>query len=317
MSLLDRLRDQFLPSPVDDALRALIEQAVRQVEPELCRMHAFPQRYARAFRHALAYCQTMAAEVPGPVAINRQAFSHDPVVHAMFGSADAIQETEIKSRAVQEWQRSHALGEVYALLAVRLQEKNILGMEMRGDHVQRDVPQKVVYFSHHTFSELGTSEQEVRMHLVQRFLQSLVERVKERIDHLREEKKRLEQLRDEIQARLRLHRDDADLKAAFASTLATLSEAVAGLDMRVYADYFDEVLLSPEKYLQLSPFSLHLDSMGVCRAPDEGGAARDLQLSGMACRDRRHWTVLLVCCRLDELPPYGARLAEAQRWLSI
>lgn len=321
MRLLSPLRDllgRFGASRLDEDLRDSVAWAVDLVEPRLRQIGGFPQRYAPAIVHASAYCRELAARVPGPLDVNRQAFAQDELVHALFGSPDGIIQALARSPAVRDWQQAHpGGGMVYALMGVRPQERNIFGMETQGEHLQRDVPQKVVYFSDHVFNEVAASEADARANLARRFLESLLVRVKARIDELVERKRELENRRDEVRAQLRTRRDDAGLQAQLAETLAQLGETVAGLDLRAYAAHFDAVLMHPEHYIHLDPRSFHLDAMGICRADIPDGDGQDLNLQEMTCRDQRRWGIMLTRLQLDDLPPYQVRLDSEGRWLAI
>jgi hypothetical protein len=315
---LQGLFSRWAPSQMDAAQAETIAWCIDQVEPRLRQAGGYPGRYLAPIAHARAYCHGMASRVPGPVDVNRHTFTQDPLVHALFGSPEGIVQALASSHSVLEWQQAHPEGgEVYAFLGVQLQEKHILGMEANGDHVRKEVPQKVVYFSEHTFSGPAASVQGARALLEQRFLGSLMVRIKLRLDALREKKQQLERQRDETRARLRAHPEDGALQAALAAILAELAETVAALDLGRYGAYFEDVLMHPEQYLRLDDRSFCLDPMGICRAQGDDGAVRNVNWQEMTCRDQRRWGVMMVRLRLDELPPYHARLEVAERWLAI
>lgn len=306
----------FAPSPrLDPALLETMAWAMDQVEPRLRQVSGYPRRYVPALSHAIAYCRALAQQMPGPVAVSREAFSRNPLVHALFSSPEGIVQALAQSQAVREWQQAHPDGQgVFALLAMRKQEKNLLGVGGREGNLQRDVPQTVVYFSDHTLTNLAVDAEAARALLERQFLGGLLDRVKERVEAIQQEKQRLEKERDELQAQLRAHGDNAALQAALAQTLGALGETVASLDLRRYAEHMDAVLLHPEKFLHLDPISLRLDAMGVRQ---EEAGAQDLNLCQMTCRDRRRWFVLLAQVPLEELLPYQDRLEAAGRWLAI
>lgn len=305
------------PRP-DPELTETIARCVDQVEPRLRQAGGYPQRYADAVGRAWSYCRDLAARVPGPVEINRQAFARDPMVHALFSSPEGIVQALVKSRAVREWhQAPEKSRDVFALMGVRRWEKDVFGMEDQGGMLRRDVAQKAVYFSDHTFSNLGDSLPDTHDQLARQFLASLLARVKDRLEALRQNRLELERERDELRARLRSSPEKEAHQARLQQTLSSLSEAVAALDLRAYADHFDAILLHPEQFLGLHPLSMSLDAMGIRQPQETPGPSHALNLWEMTCRDRRHWIVMLVHCRLDELPEYHERLAAEERWLTI
>lgn len=312
------LLGRLLGPRTDPELAALTAWAVDQVEPRLKQVGGFPQRYATAIAHASAYCSDLASRVPGPIELNRQAFAQTPLVHALFGASDGIAQALVKSKAVREWQRNAGgQADTYALMGVRRWTKDIFGMEDSNGMLRRDVAQKAVYFADHTFSNLGTSLEDTRSQLARQFLSSLLARVKDRLDALGTDRHALEQESDELRARLRASPHDTGLQAALEKNLAALRGAVAGLDLRSYARDFDAVLGAPEQYLGLRSLSMTLDAMGIQQPAGGEAALQPLDFTEMACRDRRRWIVMVVRCRLDELPPYHERLAQEERWLAI
>lgn len=302
----------------DPGLAEIIAWSIDQVEPRLRQAGGFPQRYADVVSHAWAYCRDLAARMPGPMEVSPLAFARDPSVHALFASPESIVQALVKSRAVRDWHLDPGNGlEAFALMGVRLREKAVLGMEDHNGMLCREVAQKAVYFSDHTFSNLGNTLANTQALLARQFLASLLGRVKEKLEALRQHRHHLERERDELRARLRSTPGNAVHEANLKQTLAALSDAVAALDLRSYANHFDAVLRHPERYLSLRGLSLSLDAMGILRQDAGDAQARPLNLYEMACRDRRHWIVMLVHCRLDELPPYQERLATEERWLAI
>ena len=318
LGLPRRLMDRWFGPRIDADLAEIIAASIDQVEPRLRQIGGYPRRYAPSIAHAWAYCRDLAAQVPGPVTVDRQAFAQDPLVHALFSSPDGIVQALIQSKAVREWHQDAGKAQgVFALMGVRRWEKDVFGVEERGGVLRRDVAQKAVFFSDHTFSNLGGDLADTRALLARQFMSSLLARVNDRLEEIRQTRQRLERERDELRAQLRAKPDNVECQDALQQTLAALAEAVAALDLRSYAEHFDAVLSQPEPFLHLRPVSLPLDAMGIHQQATGDGQAQPLDMSEMACRDRRRWIVMLVHCQLDELPDYQERLASAEHWLAI
>jgi len=301
-------------------LAQAIERAVDLVEPRLKQAGGYPERYAGPVAHALAYARQLAAAVPGPVPISREAYASDPLVHALFASAEDVRTALCASQAMHEFRRDHPeAGEVYALICMRRRAKALLGIEMDGEVLRRDVPQEAVFFTDHTLADPGRTEAEARERMALGMLDSLVVHVAWRVESRQREKAELEQARDELLARLRGAEPDRrrEWEEKLSENLAQLGVVAASLDLRRYADDFDAVLLEPERHVYLDRASMVLDGMGVLREPDAAGS-REIIFCDLIGRDRRRWTVAMMHCdRLMDEATMGDRLASAQRWLGL
>ena len=319
MGLLDRLlgTDKIVDSP---DLSAAVERAVDLVEPRLKQAGVYPGRYRGAVAHALGYARKLAGQLPGPVSIGREAYVGDHFVHALFASPEAIHEALCVSQSMRDFRRDYpAAGEVYALIGMRRGTKAMLGIEMEGELLRRDVPQQAVYFTDHTLADPGRTEVEARERAAQGLFDSLVAHVRLRVEARKVERAGLEQERDEVLASLRgagpARR--GELESRLNQILDRLGELAKGLDLRRYGEDFDAVLMAPEQFVYLERTVLALDSMGVLREPDSSGSER-VEFCDLVGRDRRRWTVAVAYCgQVYNEATLGDRLQMAQRWLGL
>jgi hypothetical protein len=297
-----------------------VERAVGLVEPLLKQAGGYPDRYRHAVGHALAYAHDLAARVPGPVHIDREAYVRDPLVHALFASADDIHAAMCVSQSMRDYHRDHpGAGEVYALICMRRGTKAMLGMEMDAGILRRDVPQQAVYFTDHTLADPGTTEAEARERIAQGLFDSLVAHVRLRIEARKREKAELEQERDETLARL--HGAEpakrGELETRLQRNLHRLGEVAQSLDLRRYGQDFEAVMLAPERYVYFEHTEMALDDMGLLREPEHEGCNR-IEFCDLVGRDRRRWTVAMMYCdKVGDEAAMGDRLMIAQRWLGL
>lgn len=307
--------------PMDPELASLLPWALEQVDPRLAGMSGLGRAHADALAQGWGYCRRLAGDVPGPLRVDAQSFARDPLVHALFGSAEGIAQALTRSRAVRDWLRDRPGAQsVYALLGARRQERQVLGMTVSQGVLQREVPQTVSYFTDHTFSNLAPTEAEARALLARQFLASLLARVAERLGETRERRRVLERERDELRGRLRGRPGDAALRAELDEILGRLGALIRDLEPNSTLAHFEAVLRRPENHLQIHERAVRMDAMGVCQvlgAAVSGCETREVHLREMVCRDRRLWNVFLVSCPLDMLPSYPQRLEREERWLTI
>ena len=187
MKLFEKLfgRGQAKDTPV---LLAAIDRAVNQVEPLLKQSSRYRKIYRKGVITALEFANSLAASVPGPVAINRQTFASDAFVHALFPSVDVVRESFCASKAVGNYYREFPeTNEIYALMGMRRVEKNVIGAELVNETIQRDVVQKIIYFNNHTIENLATTEKQARELIAMSFFDSLVGKVKKRVEERKQE----------------------------------------------------------------------------------------------------------------------------------
>src|SRR3989338_10155486 len=152
-----------------------IERAALAVEPLLKQTNGYPEIYRKPVATALEYARNLAASIPGPVEINRESYASNPFIHSLFPSIDYIQDAFLASRALQDHYHEYSpTDKLYALMGMRRFEKTVVGMELSGQTIQRDVVQKVVYFTSHTLEDLAPSENQSSDQAAWSFFDSLV-----------------------------------------------------------------------------------------------------------------------------------------------
>ncbi len=319
MSLFGQLFGNDREKDTPELLPA-IERAVSAVEPLLRQAGGYPENYRKPVMAALEYAHSLAASIPGPVAVNRESYAKDAFVHALFPSADDVVDAFCASHALQDYYRGFpAADELYALMGMRRCEKTMVGVELTGEVVQRDVVQKVVYFTSHTIENPAPTEQQARDQAAWSFFDSLVGKVKQRIEARKQDK--LSQLQEKDMLVARLRAADAETRPALEKELtkmmAHIQATASSLELHNYTDDFETVLLNPEQHLRLNQVPIVLDSMGIRR--ESGDASRDeaVVFNELIGFDRRNWTVTMVHCSNMQSESFATRLDKACRKLAI
>lgn len=300
--------------------RQAVERAIDLIEPKLRQIGGYPDRYLHAVQHALGYAHDLAAQLPGPVYVSREAFARDPLVHALFATYEDVHSALCVSQAMRTFRHEHPESAVvYAMIGMRRHTKAMLGIELDGDQLRRDVPQQAIYFTDHTLADTGLTEAEARERSALGIFESLVAHVRLRIDERLHEKLSLEQTLDEVRARLHgaaVERREV-LEQELNACLQRLTQIMESLDLRRYAEDIDAVLLAPERYVYLQETEMDLDGMGLLREHGAVGSRR-VKFCDLIGRDRRHWTVTLVYCdQVHDQLAMGDRFALAERWLGM
>jgi len=302
------------------ALLAAIDRAVNQVEPLLKQNSRYRKIYRKSVITALEYANNLAASVPGPVAISRQTFASDAFVHALFPSVDVVKDSFCASKAVGNYYREFPeSNEIYALMGMRRVEKNVIGAELVNETIQRDVVQKIIYFNNHTIENLATTEKQARELIAMSFFDSLVGKVKKRVE---ERKKVMQaQLHEKNLLDARLRTANAQQRPALRKDLTKLiaeMQSTAGvLDLRNHIKDFEAILLNPQQHLQLNQIPMFLDSMGIKRESFDASRDKEVVFSELFGFDRRNWTVTMVHCSSFKNETFDNKLEKAYRKLCI
>jgi hypothetical protein len=136
-------------------------------------------------------------------------YRNDLRLAALFASAEEMQQVFARDRTLSEYLAGGeglGAGRVTALLMSRREERNILGMDLVGDQVRRDVAQVTVSFSGHHLLEPRTAEEECRRFLKRRAFDHLLALALGQIAESRLERADLTRQRDLLQRKLRTMR---------------------------------------------------------------------------------------------------------------
>lgn len=304
----------------EPGLLAAIERAINGVEPLIKQTRGYRGIYRKSVATALEYANSLAASVPGPVVVNRETYAKDPFIHALFPSVDTVMEAFCASMAVRDYYRdSPHTSELYALMGMRRVEKNIIGMELADEIIQRDVVQKVIYFSNHTIENLAPTEKQTRELIALSFFDKLVGKVKIRVEARKQERQSLLQEKDKLTSRLRAANAQTRpaLQEKLSQMLARMQSTAGSLDLRNYIEDFEAVLLNPQQHLRLNQVPIALDSMGISRDSADTNQDKVVLFSELVDFDRRNWTVTLVHCGNMQSKEFVIKLDKAYRKLAI
>ena len=301
-------------------LLSAIERAVSAVEPLLKQASGYPGSYRKPVTTALEYAHSLAASVPGPVVVNRESYVKNAFVHALFPSVDSVTEAFCASRSLQDYYREFpATDELYALMGMRRFEKTTVGVELSGEVIQRDVVQKVVYFTSHTIENPAPTEKQAKDQAALSFFDSLVGKVKKRIVARKQDKQLQMQEKDSLISRLRAADAQARpaLEEKLSGMMASIQSTNGSLELRNYLEDFEAVLLNPKQHLRLAQIPMVLDSMGIRRESDDANQEGAVVFNELTGFDRRDWTVTTVYCSNMQSESFATRLDKAYRKLAI
>lgn len=324
----------------DDAtIRAAIERVVDGTDPRLRAVRRYQHKLRGAVECAIDHAVTLIDQLPPAIDASHRSFVASPQLRAAFASPDRLRETLSFSKHTRNYQQQSAgplPAELYAVLGMERVEKTVLGIELHGDLVRRDVPQTTVSFCNQRLACLTDSEQATRRELIQRAFDSLIEVALDNLTTIRAHRRQLEQRHRELlqQKAGALHSARLGLDSLLESTGPNLADAgnierqlwdlEAELGkVRAGSATLDHLLAriivtlsKPDKHLRLEPVALTLDYMNIKVSPGSSRPGNALSFNEALLGKDRRLTVLLVRFPSSELLAPPDFFQEAQRLLT-
>ena len=313
----------------------MIDAVVEAVEPKV-RMHArYRQNLETCVRKTIAYLREIGRTPLEPVLLARATWASDPRVNAFFATADDVPDCLGRSQELRRFfDQNAALQEAYALLGMKKEERSVLGMDLQGDTVQRDVQQTVVSFGGHRIVAPSATLAGARLEIGKRIILRLAQAALARIVAVDEKATELGEHKAYLGAKLRMLRlaqdgmegivkDPATIGAQMKAVEQQLKETVEGYieakgslaTLEGYLGHIDEVFSQPAKYLSLAATPLRLSHMGTKVEGEASGPTNELTLAELSIGADFRAAIAIVLCPRAELPSKADLIAQAERSL--
>ena len=284
------LRDAFHRNRQRKALRDsrtaeilnTVERLVDDTDSRIRLVPGYKKKLRNIIQPSLEFAEDLVHQIPEPIEICNSTFASDPYVNAFFTNIADLQSVFIHSSEIQDYMAEPREdgGRCCALLCMRRTEKTIIGMELSGDTLKKDILQVAVNFSDHRIYSPAPSESETREGLKCCLFQGLVTNALERIMKLRLANHRLQSKHQMLHARLRRHRQKskgvnqdpgANVKIMQAIEETTLELGKIEEQMmdaplmtpQVILEQVIDVFSKPEDFVRIRKFPLRLNKMGI------------------------------------------------------
>lgn len=315
-----------------------IERVVDGTDIRLRAVSHYRRKLWDPVERAIDFVVNFVNALPPAIVADRKGYMTDLRLRALFASPESLREILSFSDGTRNYlkQAPDPLpAELYAGLGAVRVEKNVLGIEMDGEILRRDVPQTVVNFCDHRLGFLTDNEPDTRRELMRRGADYLIETALGRLTATRVQKTQLEQQ----QRKLLLQKANLLKKAQVGlESLAgpATSEPVDITDLeRQLQDLETELgqlradsatldkhlakvaatLSEPEKYLRLESIALTLDHTNIKVPADSPRVANAMTFQEIVLGKDRRVTALFVRFPSSELLPQPDFFKEANRLL--
>jgi hypothetical protein len=295
-----------------------IERVVDAVDGRIRLVGGYRRKLHHVIRNSLEFTDTMIDRFPRAIEVSSRTFVSDPYVNAFFSNTRDAQVIFSRSSEIRDFMEDYAhenVSQCCALLCMHKTEKTVLGVELAGDAVRKDVKQTAVNFTDHRIYSPAPTEEETRQGLKNCLFEGLVTNSLERVVQLKLSNQRLQHERQMLQARLRHVRyqlgrqsgrsaGEADCRRELEETRLKLERTERDLQHihlatpQVSLEQVIEVFSSPEKFVRLQQSTLRLNKMGIRISESVRQPANTLTLTEVS---------------IGELPPRVVTLAMFPR----
>ncbi len=275
-----------LAAGTEPEVAATIEHLVDGTDRRIRAVGGYRQRLRQSARRLLDYVEEVVASLPAAIDVSRRSFVSDPRVNAFFASVESIDELVGRSGALHAFFAADpAAGpdEAYFSLLMLRRERTVLGMDLSGDTLRRDVLQTSVSFVGHHIVEPRPSEELARGALRRCLIDSLAQHVRRRM--------------------LRLEGPGDQPYGAGAGRDGGLTETAARRDPESYLRELTSLLEQPQETLRLERGHLRVSKMGIKLTAAEEVPANELELSEIGLGDEAARVLLLARFPRAELRP--------------
>jgi hypothetical protein len=315
-----------------------IERVVDGTDPRLRAVSHYRRKLWEPVERTIDFVVNFVNALPPAIVADRQGYMTDPRLRALFASPESLREILSFSDGTRNYLKQAPAplpAELYAGLGAVRVEKNVLGIEMDGEILRRDVPQTVVNFRDHRLVFLTDSEQDTRRELMRRAADYLIETALGRLTATRIEKTQLEQQQRKLLLQKANLRKMAQVgveslagpTAAEPVDSSALEQQLQDLEtelgqLRADSATLDKhlakvaaTLSEPEKYLKLESVTLTLDHTNIKVPADSPRVANSMTFQEIVMGKDRRLAALFVRFPSSELLPQPDFFKEANRLL--
>jgi len=296
-----------------------VERVVDGTDSRIRLVSGYRSKLQDVIRSSLAFADELVEQIPGGIEVNRHTFVTDPYVNAYFANVTDMRAIFSHSSEIKDFMEGYGDNdamECCALLCMQMSEKTVLGMELSGDIMRKDVRQVAVNFSDHRIYSPAPREPETRQGLKHCLFDGLVTNALERITRMRLSNHRLNSELQILKARQRRQQmalqksADITTTAEYQETCRQLEQLEAELSKTPLAtpqaamEQVITVFKDPEDFVRLRKFSLRLSKMGILIGDETRQPCNEIDLTEVTIGEGSPRIVTLARFpRSEILPP--------------
>lgn len=295
-----------------------IERAIDGTDPWLRGISGYQRRLRPAVIRSIDHVVSLVNDLPAPLDMCLASYDVEPQLKTYFMSTSEMKKVLSSDRSLAEFLRGprRDASRITALMTMVKQEGVVLGAELAGDIVMRDVPRTSITFDAHRFLDPADDEQETRHRLMQRAFDHLLSQALGLISAAKSERHDLERRRSLLEAKLNLLQrvgwafegDAASAQTPAADLHHDLEQIekklleIGGDDgmLEFYLDIVLGVLNRPHDYLWGRSETVIVDRLGIKRN-EPAFDAPELTIDEVWDAEGQSLVTLLVALSGDEI----------------
>jgi len=300
-----------------------VERVVEGTDSRIRLVNSYDKKLQGAVSSSLEYTDDLIDQIPEAIEVSANTFVSDAHVNAFFVNVSDLQTVFSHSSEVRQFMEDFSnfdTPQCCALLCMRKSEKTVMGVELAGELLKRDVRQTAVSFSDHRIYSPTPSEAETRKGLKQCLFGGLVTNALEHIVQLRLASHRLEKERQILQARLRRYQQNKGGAEQNARPAAEVAQEIEEIRQKLSMveeelkkthpvtpqeslEQVNAVFSRPDKFVRFKKCSLRLNKMGIKIDADSRQACNEIRLAEVRIGEEPPRVVTLAKFPRDELLP--------------
>lgn len=325
-------RDDVVGRYPETLIESAMERAVGLTDVRLHLVAGYRKRLRQPIIHAIDQVMALVDAIPVPLAASLDGYRGDFRLAALFASGEEMLRILGRDKGLRDYLSSaegRGADQVTGLLVARREERNILGMDLVGDQVRRDVAQVSVSFAAHRLLEVNLSEPESRRFLKRRAFDHVLALALAEITEARVERADLQRQRVLLQRKLKAVKqgtlpfgapgsgqvEEAGIQAELDTVSAQLAElgADAGV-LKTHLDLVADRLADAEHQVWSEDVDICLDPLNIRRDPDHP-SARQMVFQELHDARGQRAVMLLLSIAPRDLPPVDDFVSAAERYL--
>jgi hypothetical protein len=316
--IYQEMQDRKAFAEMDLKTRAMLDRALEKViDGTDNRIRLVPNYKRKLFKSilvALQYADNLVQQIPHTIDLDSKHYTDDPYIRALFPTIDSLRNVCHQSSELRDFFsdiQHHDTPEGMVLLCMQKHEETVFGMELKGEHVVKDICQQRITFDDHHLYSPAEDEEEARLGLKCCIFEGLVNNALANISRLRKRRLELETQQQMLNGRLRSQsridmsspnfhrlvreRSDLEQKQEQLRTIERELDEIGYLTPENCLQHVNATMSHPEEFIRVKNFSFRLDRGNIIRSKNETAfKSRKLQFSEVRIKGEKPRIVTLA-----------------------